>query len=239
MSVLDTDEPLPEDDEFGSGPESRPIEDDSKPSPRDYLSEAEVTLQTLYYPGARMDLGPFEIFAGSAKLTRVIYADYGIDESSAGSLIKSIARWKCTSFQKLNPANFGVDSWDAFWPDDPASLRHRQPANAFGCTAHLSNELGHEVEFTYFGTEGHQTLEVLIRCRLKPSTIVLQDHGFGLGWARFGGDSLMYRLARDLRALPRFLLIAAKTRTWPGYHQVTNLVRMPNGYQSALFKLDL
>ena len=52
--------------------------------------------------------------------------------------------------------------------------------------------------------------------------MVLQDHGFGGGWAVFGGEnSPLYRVMKN--NLPTYILLepGGNTDIWPGYIQVT------------------
>jgi hypothetical protein len=45
--------------------------------------------------------------------------------------------------------------------------------------------------------------------------VVLQDHGFGGNWNRFGRDGRLHQYARE--NLPRLLYVAPNTTPWPGY----------------------
>ena len=52
----------------------------------------------------------------------------------------------------------------------------------------------------------------------SPYAILLQDHGFGGNWTRFGGDESPLRTLALRSGLPRWLFVASKpTQVWSGY----------------------
>ena len=81
----------------------------------------------------------------------------------------------------------------------------------------------------YVFQSGHKTLsmlqifgeahwvyeEIFAKNKKAAFGILLQDHGFGGGWARFGGASRLYELAQA--RLPQWLVVAENTDVWPGY----------------------
>ncbi len=57
----------------------------------------------------------------------------------------------------------------------------------------------------------------------NPFAVVLQDHGFGGNWARFGGDGSALRAIAQQFTLPELLLVGENTSPWPGYKAVSTV----------------
>jgi len=186
-------------------------------------------------------MGPFHLFTDAMPTKRVIYADYGMGELSTHNMVQGIENWEVVEVEPVEPDDFRAQYWEDFWPEDPGGLEFGDPATAFGIRARLLQGAAREIEFIYLGAEGIQTLGVLIKAGTPPSAIVLQDHGVGGNWSRFGGSSPLYDRAVELDALPRFLLVAENTKSWPGYRQVSDLVPMAgqqHDHSRALFERE-
>ena len=70
----------------------------------------------------------------------------------------------------------------------------------------------------------------------KPFGVVLQDHGFGGNWARFGGaDAPLFRMAQET-VLPELLLVARNTKQWPNYEPVSEWTDRVDGNRNRLFR---
>jgi hypothetical protein len=54
-----------------------------------------------------------------------------------------------------------------------------------------------------------------------PFAVVVQDHGFGGNYDRFGRGGHLERIARELNAYPRFLWSAESEGSWEGYSRVS------------------
>jgi len=55
-----------------------------------------------------------------------------------------------------------------------------------------------------------------------PFAVVVQDHGMGGNYDRFGRGGLLERIALDCHAVPRWLLVAENTNPWESF------VRLPD-----------
>jgi hypothetical protein len=79
----------------------------------------------------------------------------------------------------------------------------------------------------FLGADGIAAYEALFCQRQHgqsaPFGVVLQDHGFGGNYERFGGGGLLERIAKDTNALPRFLLVAGNTNAWEGFERVPDV----------------
>ena len=62
-----------------------------------------------------------------------------------------------------------------------------------------------------------------------PWLLLLQDHGFGGNWDRFGHGGAMEKIALETDTLPKFLLCAGNTDPWSGYHLLKHEVEATVG----------
>jgi len=78
----------------------------------------------------------------------------------------------------------------------------------------------------FLGADGIATYDALF-CQSRkypsPFAVVLQDHGFGGNYDRFGRGGLMERIARRCRVLPQLLLVAENTEAWQGFERIPGL----------------
>ena len=211
------------------------------PTPEEYLKslrrepKASGRNAILYYPGSGTDYGPFRLFAENSKVAKVIYADYLLSELDAREFITHLPGWQLDGeIVRPEPGFFHARTWEDFWPDDPLSRRAARPQSAFALRATLSNSRRF-VEFLFLGTEAIQTFSILAKSRLLPTIVVLQDHGFGSGWANFGGESTLFTRA-SLAGLPQLLLVATNTVPWPGYEQTSEFIAQEDQHDRALFR---
>ena len=211
------------------------------PTPPNYLKslrrepKALRRSANLYYPGSGTDDGPFRLFAENSKVATVIYADYLVSEHDARHFITHLPGWQLEgAITRPEPGFFRARTWEDFWPDDPLSRRAAGPQSAFALRATLSHST-RTVEFLFLGTEAIQTFSILAKSRLLPTFVVLQDHGFGNNWAKFGGESNLFTRA-SLAGLPQLLLVATNTDPWPGYEQASEFIAQEDQHGRALFR---
>jgi len=57
----------------------------------------------------------------------------------------------------------------------------------------------------------------------RPFAIVLQDHGFGGNYDRFGKGGLLERISRRCGVAPQWLLVGENTDPWDGFQRVVNV----------------
>ncbi|MEN6528204.1 MAG: hypothetical protein ABFD65_17120, partial [Candidatus Polarisedimenticolia bacterium] len=67
-----------------------------------------------------------------------------------------------------------------------------------------------------------------------PFAVVLQDHGFGGNYDRFGGDGLLERIALKCDVVPRYLLVADDTAPWTGFERVPYVDGEPGGMHRSI-----
>jgi hypothetical protein len=227
-------------------------------SPLDYLRQlgaakwgSPVEVGCLYYPGAYLDTGPLELLLRSRSacasdpfdsFATAIYVDIIITEDLISQLVNRIKR----IFQigtaipfPLQPQDFGGLSAQDFYPrrNDPFFTSEQHYAN------HYQPDLGGffgikilfpEIGFSliYLKAEGIQSYRTLLKAKVVPNIVVLQDHGvFGFQHATFYRGSLLNKAAKPL---PNYLYIAEAGDPWDGYERVSaSYVDMGQAHQHA------
>lgn len=188
----------------------------------------------LYYPGAGTDYGPLEYFAiefeSELPLGAAFYVDYLAREVEIKSMFRKMPHLneaRCVQTEKLKSTYLHQSSWTKYWPENhPLSRGFANPRKAYAITSELSFEDQQPLRFHFFRTEAVQTYENLLAIDIIPSIVVIQDHGFGGNWTRFGGANEMFRLALQYRSMPEFLLVADNSEAWPGYVAMSRPLRL-------------
>ncbi len=180
----------------------------------------------LYYPGCGSDYGPLLHFSQTEQVSIAVYVDYLMTRSRIVDMLCDLHR--AAGLQAVNPtlttlraSDLGMTEWRDFWPKTERGLMFGKPDRAFGVTCELQLQPDRQTRLIFLCTEAHQTYCNLLNTTLRPSMVVLQDHGFGGNWQDFGDeDSPMYLVAHECRALPQRLFVAkGSTRPWPGYRR--------------------
>jgi hypothetical protein len=89
----------------------------------------------------------------------------------------------------------------------------------------------------FLGADGIAAYDALFCQEPRDSTpfaVVLQDHGFGGNYSRFGRGGILERIARRCDVLPQWLLIAEYTPRWPGFLRVPGVDGDPGGMHGQL-----
>jgi hypothetical protein len=193
----------------------------------------------VYYPGADNDYGPMELFSQNSFVKKIIYCDFGKNDNWQNRIEDLIINAGLTNNGSpihLFPEDFGCNNWHSFFPEDNDSLEYLDSTNAFIFKYTLLTKYNQELEFYYFNTEAVETYKILLKNKLRPNLIVLQNHGM-IG-PHVGGDSLLYVNAQN--TLPKFLYVAEGTQAWNGYHRISDYsVRRGSlhGHSRALFEI--
>ena len=211
------------------------------PPPREYVRANQALFHdglVVYYPGSGIDRDPFHTFE-TCRNPVFIHADYMTTEDQVHNEVLGQTGWRIAEVGDLNPGHFGMRCWDDFWANHPESVRSANPDTAFGIRASLVSSDGNRATFIFLHTDGIGTYRVLTRLG-RVDVVVLQDHGFGLNWDKFGANGALHQSAA--RHLPRWLYVAADTDPWPGYTRVTDYTcyddGQMHGHQRALFRND-
>ena len=187
--------------------------------------------RTVYYPGSGTDGQPVELCALSHAAHTFIYVDYGVERDRLDAFVNG--REQC--FRGYKIAHSEKVSEDALWPggwtphvseSDLRRSRNSCVVTWFGWFVVLnrrSDREGHvprRLAILFIGADGITTYDRLY-CQgdgtPPPYLAVIQDAGFGGGFARFDRDGLLDRIAKSTGVLPEFLLVAENSNPWSGY----------------------
>lgn len=205
----------------------------------------------LYYPGAHLDTGPLELLLRCRSANALepfdsfataIYVDINITEQSIWQLVDRIKRIFQISTVvpfPLLPKDFGGLSAQDFYPklDDPFFKSEQNYANYY--QPDLDGFFGIKIVFPeigfaliYLKAEGIQAYRTLLKVKVVPNILVLQDHGvFGFQHATFYRGSLLNKAAK---LLPQYLYIDVAGDPWSGYERVsTSYVDRGQDHQHA------
>jgi hypothetical protein len=74
------------------------------------------------------------------------------------------------------------------------------------------------------------------RNKSTPFAILLQDHGFGGNYDKFGRGGLMEKIAAHAKIKPTYLLVGENTEPWLEYSKLENIIADHGGmHNSARF----
>ncbi|MBF6569138.1 MAG: hypothetical protein IVW54_09705 [Candidatus Binataceae bacterium] len=62
-----------------------------------------------------------------------------------------------------------------------------------------------------------------------PFGVLLQDHGFGGNYDRFGRGGLLEQIAHETEVFPTWLVVAENTEPWKGYRRLPRVLGDPGG----------
>ncbi len=213
-----------------------------------FLENSEVG-NTLYYPGAFEDSSPLELFAMNSSIKKFIYTDYCPQRPNVKEMLNQLDDWEILKYEHIEPDFFGQQHWNNFMPNFRMLKRlNINIGEGWGSKYLLINTMTKkEIEFIYLGTDGIETVNVLIPYGYKPDIIVLQDHGYGGNYSTFGlkenGEpSELSQYLAERGKLPTYLFasLGDATTIWPGYHQITDPIICKGALhqnERALFKI--
>lgn len=208
--------------------------------------------RVVYYPGSGTDGHPVKVFGSTHSAHCFVYADYGVTQSD---LERELAHPRHAFLGYHTLARLQLCERDlvprAWTPHAHASEvspdRHRFAAVAaapFGFLEVLErdqdlddNHGAPRLAILFLGADGIAAYDALFCQGLgnsPPFAVVLQDHGFGGNYDRFGRDSLLARIARDCDVIPRWLLVADNTDPWDGFHRIADVDGDPGGMHNML-----
>jgi len=190
----------------------------------------------VYYPGSSADGHPLRIFGKAHAAHCFVFSDNGQsaeyfesqlnDENHPGHPLG----YRVILVRRLTQEELCPDGWSPHV--DVAGMRNNSffdtqpPGGAFAIWAVLErlDSLGDahgpkRLAILVVGGEGVATYDALF-CQddsHSPYAILLQDHGFGGNWTRFGGDESPLRTLALRSGLPRWLFVANQTELWSGY----------------------
>lgn len=214
-----------------------------KPGDR-FVASDFLSSRVVYYPGSGCHDGQcFRVFGASHAAHCFIHVDYGIARERVIDRLAPGSRGALRGYRILDQRDLSVSdvapsgwslpadllergrrgaSWVQGWMDSghvaPYGLLHVfERADGFG-----DDHGPARIASIFFGADGIATYAALF-CQpgrtCAPFAMLLQDHGFGGNYDRFGDGGLLHDIARRTRVLPRFVL---GERSWAGYRRVSD-----------------
>lgn len=196
----------------------------------------------VYYPGSGFDGEAVRLFASTKSAHCFLYADYCIQkqtllhklnqEGGAFTGYQTIARVHLTDqeiasrywvqhvydkpLQKIN-YYFAQEMQNS--PFAFLEILERKPEfdDSFGAQ---------RIAILFVGGDGVATYDALFcQADSKPLfALVLQDHGFGGNYTRFGRGGILHDIATQCQKQPQYLWIDPRdTQPWDGYEKIQNL----------------
>ena len=185
----------------------------------------------VYYPGAGNDGQPVHTFSAARAAFLYVYVDYMLSRREAEA---QLAETPFRGYRKIGLIDMKLaDLTPKPWSphirpsrEQIEGMRHLPVAAPYGFMAvferedDLTDEYGAKrFAVIFIGGDGMATYDAVFANgnMIPPLAIVLQDHGFGGNYDRFGKGGLLEKIAIVSGIYPKLLLTGANTETWDGY----------------------
>ena len=203
--------------------------------PREFDGSGFFASRTLYYPGSGDDGQPVRLCAQAHAAHAFVYVDYGVSQQTLSDRVRDPERgfrgYALEHAESVSEADLRPGGWQAHVDSSkrPESRHTFATAEPFAWFTVLRRKDGEgygdahgpeRLAGLFVGGDGFATYDALY-CQgdgtPAPFLVVIQDHGFGGNWSRFGRGGMLERTARTCSALPEHLLVAENSRPWRGY----------------------
>lgn len=191
----------------------------------------------VYYPGSGTDGQPVKLFGSTHVAHCFVYVDYGISARNVQETLDrsvhhfhgyhTLARLEISQ-QQLSPRGFVPHIQPSEIKSDPMAFADQTPyafLEILERDPDLDDQYGApRLAILFLGADGIASYDALF-CQTDsiqaPFAVVLQDHGFGGNYDRFGAGGLLDKIARRSKTLPNLLLVAENTTAWQGYREIS------------------
>ncbi len=186
--------------------------------------------RNVYYPGAGVDGQPIKTFNSAQFAHLFVYVDYGMkqDDIENRLAIDGLKGYKSIDKVQLKEVNVETQKITHTF------IQIFEKNN-------IANEIGSDrFALLYICADGIAAYNALFGKNLmKIDLLVLQDHGFGGNYDKFGKGGLMEKIAIQTGAYPEYILCEDNDTVWSGYEVVEGLDYVVGGMhlnQRYLFK---
>jgi hypothetical protein len=208
--------------------------------------------RVVFYPGSGNDGHAVKVFGGAHAAHAFVMADYAV---AGRDILRELSPDRSRRFagytvavqQTLREVDVVRGGWrphvDAL--NGPARNPRQLAITPFALFVVLEREpaLGNEhgperLAVLFLGADGIAAYDALF-CQEQgrippPYAVLLQDHGFGGNYDRFGAGGLMAEVAARTETWPQWLLVAANTSPWPGYQKVLGIEGSAGGLHGTM-----
>ncbi len=210
--------------------------------PRDEFFASRI----VFYPGSGKDGHPVQLFGSTHSVHCFVYADYGVPRESLENALQDHGFRGYTTLARIELSEHSLtpNGWASHASD---TVRRTAQGNGsiapFGFFEVLERVHGLEdshgadrLAVLFLGADGIATYDALFcqNAAIRPFAVVLQDHGFGGNYDRFGQGGQMEDIANRCNVRPDFLLVAENTQPWTGYQAIQNLEGEPGGEHNTI-----
>ena len=185
--------------------------------------------RTVYYPGSGDDGHPVSLCARAHATHAFVYVDYKISEEIIRRQVHTFLGYEVDHLEEVSKETLRPGDWkqhiDASeLPPQAYDFASVQP---FALFVVLRRSDGFDdthgpqrLAILFVGGDGYATFDALY-CQdddtPAPLLVVVQDHGFGDGYSRFGKCGLLDRIAHRCGVFPEWLLVGNPSVAWSGY----------------------
>ena len=194
--------------------------------------------RTVYYPGSGVDGQPVKLCCLAHAAHAFVYVDYMFQRQEIEEIIdglnpneRDFRGYQVEYREEVSETDLRPDGWT------PHIERSELPHNPYGFVSNsfvpfaLFVVLRREAKFNenhgpkrfailFIGGDGHATFDALY-CQSDntptPYLVVIQDHGFGGNYNKFGRGGILSRIADICNVIPAWQLVARNSNEWNGY----------------------
>lgn len=194
----------------------------------------------VYYPGSGSDGHAVQLFGSTHSAHCFIYVDYQVKQSRIKADLKGTHDGYEGAFRGYHPlARLQLSESDLFpkgWGQHVHGLDHARFSDDFKPYAFLEilerddnygDEHGaHRLAILFLGADGIASYDALF-CQNNgappPFAVLIQDHGFGGNYDKFGQGGLLERIAITCNVYPQLLLVAEGSGPWRDFEKLPEL----------------
>lgn len=206
--------------------------------------------RVVFYPGSGTDGQPVKFFGSRHAAHCFVLVDYGIPktlvENELGEAGHPFMGYARVGRSELRESDLTPNAWVRHLQPEQAQPFQQAPEKPYAFVEVLDRLPG-------FGQDhGPKRLAILFLCAdgvaaydalfcqdgaKAPYAAVLQDHGYGGNWTRFGRGGQLEILSSQIERWPAFLLVAANTEVWSGYSAVDGAIEGGGGMHGFVRQL--
>jgi len=195
--------------------------------------EAFFSSRVVYYPGYGNDGQPVKLFASTHSAHCFVYVDYHVGREQ---IEEELDQRGFRGYHTLSRLYIQLEELIPYgWLPHilPGEFRRARfilpPAQPFALLEVLERDENLDdthgawrFAVLFMGADGFAAYDALFCQRYSPSppfAVVVQDHGFGGNWDKFGRGGLLEKIAQRANSFPEMLLVGG-TEPWEGYEFV-------------------
>lgn len=222
---------------------------------RDYKLGDKINLRevlsnrVLFYPGAGTDGQPIKAFNTTHTLHTYLYSDYWMSLDGARRIyendkVKGYVPYDIIMFpiEELMPATISADlcvdhKWNKEYPDKFCTMCIYERISEYD-----DNHGAERFALIYTNEDAYRVFNITFHPRNRipaPYAIVLQEHGFGGNYDKWGRDGLLEKIAIKYSIYPKYYIIGMNNTTPWSYSYPCHDGRMIGGcarWPRELFK---